>query len=148
MKVEDGIMTMRPLDGGLEIPPHATVTLAPGGFHLMFIDLKAPLVEGAEVPVTLTFEKAGSVDTFLHVKAIGAARPRRRQCTAQDAHAMNTLRIVRYAVWAAVVVLLVGVGAVLYLRDSGDGAAGRRRDRGRPVQPRRPDTERPSPKRR
>lgn len=33
---------------------------------------------------------------------------------------MNTLRIVRYAVWAAVIVLLVAVGAVLYLSDSGD----------------------------
>ena len=75
MKVADGIMTMRPLDGGLEIPPHATVTLAPGGSHLMFIDLKAPLAEGAEMPVTLTFAKAGSVDTFLHVKAIGARGP-------------------------------------------------------------------------
>ena len=34
---------------------------------------------------------------------------------------MNTLRIVRYAVWAAVIVLLVAIGAVLYLRDKGDG---------------------------
>ena len=75
MKVEDGIMTMRPLDGGLEIPAHETITLAPGGFHLMFIDLKARLVEGGKMPVTLTFEKAGSIETFLHVEAIGAKGP-------------------------------------------------------------------------
>ncbi len=75
MKVEDGIMTMRPLDDGLEIPPRASVTLAPGGFHLMFVDPKHPLAEGEEMPVTLTFEKAGSVDTFLHVRAIGAKGP-------------------------------------------------------------------------
>ena len=68
-------MTMRPLDSGVEIPAHASVTLAPGGFHLMFIDLKAPLVEATDFPVTFTFEKAGSVDTFLHVKAIGARGP-------------------------------------------------------------------------
>ena len=41
----------------------------------MFIDLKAPLVEATDVPVTFTFEKAGSVDTVLHVKAIGARGP-------------------------------------------------------------------------
>jgi copper(I)-binding protein len=75
MKVEDGVMTMRPLDGGLEIPPHASVTLAPGGFHFMFIDLKERPVEGDEMPVTLRFEKAGTIDTFLHVEAIGAKGP-------------------------------------------------------------------------
>jgi copper(I)-binding protein len=75
MKIEDGIMTMRSLDGGLEIPPHATVTLAPGGLHLMFINPKARLVEGEKLPVTLTFETAGTIDTFLDVEAIGAKGP-------------------------------------------------------------------------
>jgi copper(I)-binding protein len=75
MKVEDGIMTMRPLDAGLEIPAHGTVTLAPGGFHIMLIDLKTPLVEGEETPVTLEFEKAGTIDTFLHVEGFGAKGP-------------------------------------------------------------------------
>ncbi len=75
MKVEDGIMTMRPLEDGVEIPPHGTVTLAPGGLHIMLIDLKAALVEGEEMPVTLTFEKAGSIDTFLHVEGFGAKGP-------------------------------------------------------------------------
>lgn len=75
MKVEDGVMTMRPLEAGVEIPAHATVTLAPGGLHLMFIDLKVRLTEGERMPVTLTFEKSGSIDTFLHVEAIGAKGP-------------------------------------------------------------------------
>ena len=75
MKVEDGIMTMRALDGGLEVPAHETVTIAPGGVHLMFIDLKARLVEGGKMPVTFTFEKAGTIDTFLHIEAIGAKGP-------------------------------------------------------------------------
>jgi periplasmic copper chaperone A len=75
MKVEDGVMTMRPLADGLAIPAHDSVTLAPGGFHLMFINLKAPLAEGGKMPVTLTFEKAGTVETFLHIEPIGAPGP-------------------------------------------------------------------------
>ena len=72
MKVEDGVMTMRPLEGGIEIPAGGTVTLKPGGYHLMFIELKEPFVAGAVVPATLTFEKAGSVDVDLAVMPIGA----------------------------------------------------------------------------
>lgn len=72
MAVTDGVMTMAPVDGGLPIDPGESVTLAPGGFHLMFIGLTEPLVEGAELPVTLTFEKAGAIETYLHVIAIGA----------------------------------------------------------------------------
>ncbi len=75
MKVEDGVMTMRPVPDGIEIPAHGSATLAPGGFHLMFIGLQAPFVEGEKLPVTLTFENAGSVDTFLHIMAIGAKGP-------------------------------------------------------------------------
>jgi hypothetical protein len=41
----------------------------------MFITLKAPLAEGGKFPVTLTFERAGKVDTFLHILAIGAPGP-------------------------------------------------------------------------
>jgi copper(I)-binding protein len=75
MTVKDEVMTMRPVETGLSIPPGESVTLAPGGFHLMFIDLKEPLVEGGEFPVRLTFEKAGSVETVLHVEGIGARGP-------------------------------------------------------------------------
>jgi len=75
MKIEDGVMTMRPQEGGIEIPAHGAVTLAPGGFHLMFMDLKAPFAAGGKLPVTLTFEKAGAVETFLHIEAIGAKGP-------------------------------------------------------------------------
>ncbi|SDB28263.1 copper chaperone PCu(A)C [Bauldia litoralis] len=75
MTVSDGVMTMRPLAEGVEVPANGTLVLAPGGFHLMFMKLQAPFVEGEEVPVTLTFEQAGSVDTFLHVMQIGARGP-------------------------------------------------------------------------
>ena len=54
-------MRMKPVEGGLEIGPGATVELKPGGFHLMFMDLKEPLKEGQTIKGTLVFEKAGSV---------------------------------------------------------------------------------------
>jgi copper(I)-binding protein len=75
MTTKDGTMIMRQAEAGVEIPAGEAVALAPGGFHIMFVDLKEPFVEGGKVPVTLIFEKAGSIDTFLHVLAIGARGP-------------------------------------------------------------------------
>lgn len=72
METKDGVMTMKQVKGGIEIPAGATVTLEPGGLHLMFIGVQQPIVEGESLPLTLTFEKAGSVETSLHVQAIGA----------------------------------------------------------------------------
>lgn len=72
MKMEGDIMRMREREGGLEIAPGATVTLAPRGYHLMMMGLKAPLKQGEKVPLTLVFEKAGSVDVELAVEAMGA----------------------------------------------------------------------------
>ena len=73
MSVKDGVMQMRPLSSGLEIKPGETVELKPGGFHLMLLDLKAPLKEGDKVDATLTFEKAGTVKVYFSVSPIGAA---------------------------------------------------------------------------
>lgn len=53
-----GQMTMRPIDS-LELPAGETVTLEPGGYHIMLIELVAPLETGQEIEVTLTFENAG-----------------------------------------------------------------------------------------
>jgi copper(I)-binding protein len=75
MTVKDGVMSMSPVEGGIEILPGKSVTLAPGGIHIMFVTLKEPLKEGGKFPVTLTFEKAGKIETFLHIKAIGADGP-------------------------------------------------------------------------
>lgn len=65
-------MRMRELEGGLAIPPGATVALAPGGLHLMLMGLKTPLKQGEKVPVTLVFEKAGTIDVELAIAAMGA----------------------------------------------------------------------------
>jgi copper(I)-binding protein len=78
MKMEGDIMRMRELEKGLEIPAGATVTLAPGGFHLMLMGLKAPPTKDTRVPVTLVFERAGSFDVELAVEAMGATAPAHR----------------------------------------------------------------------
>ena len=73
MKEEGGMMKMRALSNGIEIKPGETVELKPGGYHLMFPDLKQPLVHGQKVKGTLRFEKAGSVDVEYAVEAMGAS---------------------------------------------------------------------------
>jgi copper(I)-binding protein len=75
MKMDGTIMRMRELEKGLEIPPGATVVLKPGSYHIMFMELKSPLTKGGKVPVTLIFEKAGSVDVVLQVHELGASQP-------------------------------------------------------------------------
>jgi periplasmic copper chaperone A len=71
MTMNNGVMTMRPLDQGLTIEPGKTVKLAPGGYHLMLLDLKSPLKRGDKVPVTLEFEKAGNVRLSFDVQGVG-----------------------------------------------------------------------------
>ena len=56
-----------------DIPAKGSLELAPGGAHLMLVDLKAPLKEGAKVPMTLRFEKAGEMKVELQVRALGAS---------------------------------------------------------------------------
>ena len=71
----NGVMTMRPVAGGLVIPAHGEVALKPGSYHLMLEDLKHPLKEGDSFKGTFTFEKAGAADVLFYVEAIGAKAP-------------------------------------------------------------------------
>jgi periplasmic copper chaperone A len=71
MEMVNDVMTMRPVDGGLEIPAGATVELKPAGTHLMFMMVTEPFKEGGEVLVTLEFEKAGKVELKLPVAGLG-----------------------------------------------------------------------------
>lgn len=66
--MQNGVMQMRALSKGLLLPPGKPVALAPGAIHLMLFDLKAPLLQGQAVPVTLTFAHAGPVTTALQVE--------------------------------------------------------------------------------
>ncbi len=87
MKIVDGVMNMKQVAGGIEIPAGGEAELAPGGFHLMLIGIKEPFKQGAMVPVTLTFEKAGSVEVELDVGSMGAKEPAHDHGTADPAHA-------------------------------------------------------------
>jgi copper(I)-binding protein len=88
MEVTNGVMKMRQIDGGINIPVGKTIQLAPGGFHVMLIGLKAPLNADENYQVTLVFEKAG------RVKLTGLAkRPADLEMPAPhspDAHSSST----------------------------------------------------------
>jgi periplasmic copper chaperone A len=75
MATVNGAMKMRPLEQGLTIEPGKTVKLAPGGYHWMLSDLKAPLKQGDKLPVALEFERAGKVQLSLDVEGVGAQGP-------------------------------------------------------------------------
>lgn len=67
MKMEGDVMRMRQIDG-IDLPQGQKVELKPGGYHLMFQQLKAPLQEGSEIPVSLVFEDAKGVTSRLHLQ--------------------------------------------------------------------------------
>jgi copper(I)-binding protein len=71
MAMQDGVMKMRPLPRGVEIAPGFTMKFEPGGLHLMFVDLKRPLVKGDRFKATLTFEQAGAIEVEFVVEAMG-----------------------------------------------------------------------------
>lgn len=70
MKMENDVMKMSALPEGLEIPAGETVTLKPGGYHVMFMKLGEPLKAGEERNATLVFEKAGKVNVTFNVMSI------------------------------------------------------------------------------
>jgi copper(I)-binding protein len=71
MKMDGNVMKMRQVDG-IELGGGKTVELKPGGYHVMFVGLKAPLKAGASFAMKLKFEKAGEVTVEVKVEAPGA----------------------------------------------------------------------------
>jgi copper(I)-binding protein len=67
MSMEGNVMRMREVPG-IDVPSGQTVALAPGGLHVMFMGLKEPLKPGSVVPITLKFEKAGTVEVKVEVR--------------------------------------------------------------------------------
>jgi len=67
MVVTDGIARMRPVKGGLEIPPGEIIVLEKGSYHLMFMQVSEPVEAGSMQPVKLLFEKAGAIDIEMQV---------------------------------------------------------------------------------
>ncbi len=71
MAMEGNVMKMRQVKD-IPIPAGGSVELKPGGLHLMFMNIKAPLATGEMVPVKLKFAKAGEVEVKMPVNAMGA----------------------------------------------------------------------------
>ena len=72
MKMEGGVMKMRPVAGGIEIKPGETITLDPSGYHVMLVDLKKQLMQGERFKATLEFAKAGKVEVDFAIEGMGA----------------------------------------------------------------------------
>lgn len=72
MRMEGDMMRMGEIAGGIVIPAGATVTLEPGGLHVMFLGIGQPFTEGECVALTLTFEKAGEVPVTLFIGGTSA----------------------------------------------------------------------------
>jgi len=77
MMMKDGVMSMRSVEGGLEVPANGELALQPGGqgagYHIMFMGLKKPLMGGEKFEGTLTFEKAGTISVEFAVEGVGAS---------------------------------------------------------------------------
>jgi copper(I)-binding protein len=73
--MDNGVMKMRTIAGGLKIKPGTAVELKPSSLHLMIRNIKQPIEKGKPFAATLTFEKAGTVDIEFSVEDIGTVSP-------------------------------------------------------------------------
>jgi copper(I)-binding protein len=71
MTMEGSVMKMRPL-AGVDLPAGQKVALKPDGAHIMLLGLTEKLLPGQSVPLTLTFEKAGTREVTVSVEKAGA----------------------------------------------------------------------------
>ena len=78
--------TMREVEGGFSIPAGGAFELAPGGNHIMLMELNAALLPGDEVPVTLTFDDGSTVEVTVLAKSYAGAEEN-YEGDAEDAHA-------------------------------------------------------------
>ena len=84
MKMDNGIMKMRAVDGGLDLAAGKAFELKPGGYHVMLMDLKLPLMKDTTIPLTLTFKDAKGVERKTELKLpVSATAP---AGTAMDHH--------------------------------------------------------------
>jgi hypothetical protein len=72
---EDGVMSMRPV-GNVLVPPHDSIELRPGGFHLMIMGLNGPLRAGDVVKLQLVFRSAGTIEASAKVMPVSATGPK------------------------------------------------------------------------
>jgi copper(I)-binding protein len=75
MKMDNGVMKMAEVKGGLDLPAGKAVQLKPGGYHIMLMDLKQTLVKDSSIPLTLFFKDAKGKDSKLELTLPVAAAP-------------------------------------------------------------------------
>lgn len=75
MTMDGSTMKMRQVAGGLPLPAGQAVELKPGGYHIMLMDLKAPLAKGAQLPLTLVFKDAQGAERRLDLQLPVSATP-------------------------------------------------------------------------
>ena len=75
MTMNGGVMRMREQKDGIALPAGKPVALAPGGYHIMLMDLQTPLVAGQTITVQLRFQHAPPMDLDVKVAPIGAQGP-------------------------------------------------------------------------
>ncbi|HEY0206258.1 MAG TPA: copper chaperone PCu(A)C [Acetobacteraceae bacterium] len=75
MQMDGNVMRMREVTDGLALPAGKVVALAPGGYHIMLMDLRQPLVAGQVIPMQLRFRTAPPLDLRVQVAPVGASAP-------------------------------------------------------------------------
>lgn len=75
MKMNGDVMQMRAVEGGLDLPAGQAVELKPGGFHIMLMDLKAPLKKDTLLPLTLVFRDSKGTEFKTELKVPVSASP-------------------------------------------------------------------------
>ena len=83
--MDGNMMRMREVEA-LEVPGGATTALEPGGLHIMLIDLRQPLRAGQSFPLTLQFEKAGTLDVQVPIRKREEMQPSTTQPTHDHGH--------------------------------------------------------------
>ena len=78
-------MRMRALKDGLPLPAGQAVELKPGGYHVMLMDLKAPLPKDTSIPLTLVFKDAKGVESKMEIKLqVAATAPDGKKITSNE----------------------------------------------------------------
>jgi copper(I)-binding protein len=73
--MDNGIASMTTATEGVEVPPQGSLTLKPGGTHIMLVGTRADLKVGDVLPLRLTLRRAGSVDIAVPILPLGAPDP-------------------------------------------------------------------------
>jgi copper(I)-binding protein len=75
MKMDKDVMKMAALPNGLDLPAGKAVELKPGSYHVMLMDLKAPLSKDTTVPLTLMLQDAKGVKSNVELKVLVGMQP-------------------------------------------------------------------------